>query len=140
MQSGILWILSGTSLRHPYECDANGASEESDLVVVRLQDSSPWSRPCGDRAPEGLDGTARPRIRVGEIGREDAEKAINGRANSETYTPTSFLRTMDERYPRGNRVLTPLCQDSSMPDARIERRLYMIAILVLICSTKSETL
>lgn len=59
------------------------------------------------------------------IGRENVEKEIDVEAGSGTHTTTSFIRKMDQRCPQG------MFQDSLMPDARTERRLYRIAFLVL---------
>ena len=51
-------------------CDAERASEESDLIPILSQDLSPWSRPYKDYAPEGLDGPARLRINWKELVKE----------------------------------------------------------------------
>ena len=62
-------MLSGVRLRHPYECYADRASERFNLIPIlrsRLKPLVKALSPCRDRAPEGPNRSARPRIRVGK--------------------------------------------------------------------------
>ena len=122
-------------LRHPYECDADRVSEESDLIPILLQNSRPCSRPCENRAPEGSDRPVRPRIRV----ERNWSRRLDG------LQPTFLIRWSQQRnlYTTSSSVRWisvarravvppilwlsgPLFQDSSMTHSRLEKKLYRI--------------